>query len=94
MQYNVNNEMRTGLEMGECLTSCGVVSRVHLRGCSRNGYEVRTYHQGMTCLQTDGDYRIKFPETNTFHKISVRNPSLLFKLIQSAHCRCLFRDTT
>ena len=36
----------------------------------------------MTCLQTDGDYRIKFPESNTFHRISVSNPFLLFKLIQ------------
>ena len=72
----IKNEMRTGLQMGECLTSCVFPSRVELRGCSRYGRDVRTHRQRLTCLQTDGNYSIKLPEFDKFHGSFVRNLSL------------------
>ena len=58
--------------MGEYLTSC---MRVELRGCSLYGRDVSTYDQCMTCLQTDGNYRIKLPGLgfDDFHGRTVRN---------------------
>ena len=41
-----------------------------------------------------GNYSIKFHKIDEFHKIKVRNPSLLFEPFQSAQCRLLFRETT
>ena len=70
--------------MGECLTSRVVVSRTERKGYSCYGHDVRTYHQCMTCLQTDGNYSIKFPGLDALHKFTVHNPSLLFEPFQSA----------
>ena len=97
--------MRTGLEMGECLTSCVVAHVLNWEGVvvmaetyvpTTNAWHVSRpmVTAASSCMKSifmkrrcvispcHGNSSIEFIEIDEFHKVTVRNPSLLFQLFQ------------